>query len=103
MPHHCRRTESKYTAVLLNSPTEIHIIASHAIRRVTATDIEQHVSSEGHVATRYVFGNAIREQNMNRSTWRVCDTVSNPTVVRWWYVWPAHSGECSSHERLSEV
>src|SRR6266550_965986 len=77
MPHNGRRRKTDGPATLLQSPTNIDIISRDAKPWVEASDLEQPFTSIGHVAARDMLGHAIRKQNVNRTSGRICDAIGD--------------------------
>src|SRR5437667_67310 len=63
MPNHCGRAEPERPAALLQTPADIHIVASDAELRIKSADRLETRLAEGHVATGDVFGLAINIGN----------------------------------------
>src|SRR5207344_2367463 len=66
MPNDRSRTKTDRIAFVLQSPTEIHIIAGGAEHRIKPIDGLQRFPAKSHVAARYVLGNFIVQQHVSR-------------------------------------
>src|SRR5215469_10839819 len=83
MPHHSRRAEANRPPLILQSPTQINVVARRAKTGIKAIDSEQRLFAVRHVAARNVFGDLVRKQDMERITRRRCHAFSNEAVAGW--------------------
>jgi len=68
MPNHGRRTETQRPSLLLQPPTNIHVVARHPELRIKPSDSLEARLAERHVAARDVFRFPIRKQNVRRTS-----------------------------------
>src|SRR5215469_11405115 len=81
MPYDRRWRETYGPATLLQSPAEVDVIPCNAKTGIEASDLQELVASIGHVAAGDVLGDAVRQQNVNRTARGVCDTVGDGAVA----------------------
>src|SRR5260370_41964494 len=81
MPDHGRRTEAQCSALLLQAPTQVYIVARDAELRIESADCLNCQPSEGHVAPRYVLRNLIRKQDVYRPPRCVRHAIGNSSVT----------------------
>src|SRR4029077_13879740 len=97
------RTERDYPSSLLNSPAEIHVVASLAIFGIEPTYTFESPTVKSHVTTGNMLGDYIRKQNMVWSTRRPTNARLNPILCRRRDVWPAYSGVIAANKRANQV
>src|SRR5262245_60743361 len=103
MPNDRRRTERDYPAGLLNSPAEIHVVASLAIFGIESADPFEGPTVKRHVTTGNMLGDRIRKQNMIRPSGRGSNACLNPILRRRRDVWSADSSVIATHKRANQV
>src|SRR5215467_14712793 len=81
MPHDRRWRETDGPATLLQPPADVDVIPGNAKTGIEASDLQELVASIGHVAAGDVLGDAVRQQNVNRTARGVCDTVGDGAVA----------------------
>ena len=91
MPHQGRRTEPQTPALFLQTPADIHVIASHVELRVETADSFKRHFAEGHVATRDMFRFPIREQHVDGAAGRMGDAIGDHAIARRRNVRAAHA------------
>src|SRR5262245_12760076 len=90
-------------ARLLHTPAQINVVACNAEQRIAASDLLQDIVSESHVATRDVFGHAVGKKNVDWSTWRVGNAISNQPVTGRCDVRTTDTSETIFLERVREI
>ena len=68
VPNHGSRMETQRPAALHDAPADIDVVAGHAVCDIKATDGQQVLATEGHVAAGNVLSGIIGEQDMQWAT-----------------------------------
>src|SRR5881397_2371071 len=82
MPNNCRWTEPKRPALLLQAPTNIHVITRHSELRIEAADSLQRRHAKSHVAPGNMFRLPVCQQDMDRPARRVRDAICDEAITR---------------------
>src|SRR5436190_19539119 len=93
MPNNGGRTESKRPAFLLQTPTDIHIIASHSELWIKAANRLQRRHTKSHVAPWNMFRFTVTQQNMDRPARGVRHAISDDAVARRRNIRAANTGK----------
>src|SRR5438128_6055487 len=93
MPNNGGRTESERPAFLLQTPTDIHVIAGHPELRIKAANRLQRRHPKSHIASRNMFCFTVGEQNMDRPARRVGHAISDQAITRRRNIWTANTGK----------
>src|SRR5262245_54172305 len=103
VPNDRGRTERDHPAALLNSPAEIHVVASLAIFGIESAHTFEGPAVKCHVTTGDMFGDRIGKQNMVWSARRGSNAGLNPILCRRRDVWPTYSGVIAADKRANQI
>ncbi len=103
MPDHGGGTEGQPEARILQSPTNIDVVARSAKTRIKPADRFQRLLAKGHVTSRQVFRLDVVDQNVDRTAGRVGHAVGDHAVVRRLEVRSAHPGPALVAEGMGKV
>src|SRR5262249_51418734 len=101
MPNDRRWTERDYPSSLLNSPAEIHVVASLSIFGTETAYTFEGPTIKRHVTTGNVLGDGIRKQNMVWASRRRSNTRLNPALCRRRDIWSADSSVIATDKRAN--
>ena len=103
MPDYCGRAKRDNPSSLLNSPAEVHVVASLPIFGIEPAYTFEGPTVKCHVTAGNVLGDRIRKQNMVWSAGCRSDARLNPILCRWRDVWSAYSGVIATDKRANQV
>src|SRR4029453_9323223 len=103
MPDDRGRTERDYPSTLLNSPTEIHVVAGLAIFGIESAHTFEGPTVKCHVTTGNMLGDCVRKQNMVWSARRRSNARLNPILCGGRDVRSAYSGVIAHDKRANQV
>src|SRR5437588_12424593 len=81
VPDERRWGEANLSFTRLQAPADVDIVTGPNEKRSKATDRQQRIASEGHIASRYVLGAAVIQQHTSRTAWRTRNALCHPRVV----------------------
>ena len=93
MPDDGRGTEAERPPLLLQPPTDVHVIARRVELRIEAADGLQRGDPKGHVAAGNVFGLAIGQQHMDRPPRGMGHAIGNQTIAGRRDIWAADASK----------
>src|SRR5712692_5593256 len=82
MPDHSSGVETQRPAELLQAPTHINIIASNMELRIEAADCPKARGTKSHVTARNVFRLLVGQENVDRPSRRVDNTIGDWPITR---------------------
>ena len=88
VPDHRSSREPHGPSLFLQPPANINVVTGGPIQRVEAADRRQARTPECHIASGHMFGDLVGQENMKGPARRVCNALSDPTILGWNKVGP---------------